>query len=102
MSSKFEGFFNEMFDTFSANISVYVHAYGPKFDLMDSFSTLIKMFSEILENSQSSYIFYHNGSHDISREKITKETIITLFISFLYPEATLSKLLKDTVRCRLL
>ena len=31
------------FDTFWAIISVYVHAYGPKFDLMDSFSTLMKM-----------------------------------------------------------
>ena len=30
-------------DTFRANISVYVQAYGPKFDLMDSFSTLIKI-----------------------------------------------------------
>ena len=31
------------FDTFWAHISVYVHAYEPKFDLMDSFFTLIKM-----------------------------------------------------------
>ena len=31
------------FDTFWANISVYEHFCGPKFDLMDSFSTLMKM-----------------------------------------------------------
>ena len=31
------------FDTFWAIISAYVQVYGPKFDLMDSFSTLIKM-----------------------------------------------------------
>ena len=31
------------FDTFWAIISVYTHAYGPKFGLLDSFSTLIKM-----------------------------------------------------------
>ena len=31
------------FVTFLSNIAVYVHAYGPKFDLMDLFSTVIKM-----------------------------------------------------------
>ena len=31
------------FDTFLADISVYVHANGPKFDLMDSLSTFIKV-----------------------------------------------------------
>ena len=34
---------NTKFVTFWANISVYDHAIGPKFDLMDSFSILIKM-----------------------------------------------------------
>ena len=38
------------FDTFWANISVYVLAYGPKFDLMDSFSTLLKMNWKVMEN----------------------------------------------------
>ena len=37
-------------DTFKAKISVFVQAYGPKFDPMDFFSTLIKMNKKVLEN----------------------------------------------------
>ena len=35
------------FDTFLADISAQVHAIGPKFDLMDSFSTLIEVNQEV-------------------------------------------------------
>ena len=38
------------FGIFRAIISVYEHAYGPKFDLMDSYSILIKMNQKVLEN----------------------------------------------------
>ena len=41
------------FETFWANISVYVHAYGLKFDPMDLFWTLIKMNLIVLENSKA-------------------------------------------------
>ena len=40
------------FDTFLADISVQVHAIGPKFDLMDSFSTLIKVNQKVLQYSK--------------------------------------------------
>ena len=40
------------FDTFLADISVQVHAIGPKFDLMDSFSTLIKVNQKVIRNSK--------------------------------------------------
>ena len=55
-----------------ANISVYVHGYEPKFDLMDSFSTLIKMNSTVLEDSK---VLQNFGitieSHHYTRQIIT-------------------------------
>ena len=47
---KFLWFCPTKFATFWANISVYNHAIGPEFDLMDSFFILYKMTFKVFEN----------------------------------------------------
>ena len=58
--------------TFLAIISVYVHTYGPKFDLMDSFRILVKMNLKVLENSK---IIPNLGIQYESRQYVGNSTV---------------------------
>ena len=71
------------FVLFSANISVYKHAIGPEFGLMDSFLTLNKMAEQVFENSKILQNFgikiesYHSDSSGKKEiQKVEKSTNI--------------------------